>query len=108
MYNTHQPRQYPRSSRQRWLGAHRYTAVRWPRRLLPLIVAALLCLPVTLAQAQAIGPSEAASKVRQSVGGKVLKVKASPDKTKYYVKVLLPGGKVRTVTVDRKSGSVRK
>ena len=67
-----------------------------------------LLLAVTV-QAQRLSPSEAADSARNHTGGKVLKVKSPQggNNTDYRIKVLLPQGKVRNVTVDGNSGKVR-
>ena len=64
--------------------------------------------PPLLAQAGDIGPAGAAAAARAATGGRVLGVRAQSagGRTVYRVKVLLPGGRVRTVTVDGASGRV--
>ena len=59
-----------------------------------------------LAQRQAdIGPDAAAAKVRKDTGGRVLRVQRD-ERGVYQVKVLLPGGRVRVVPVDSRTGRV--
>ena len=64
--------------------------------------------PPALAQSADIGPAGAAAAARAATGGKVLGVRAAraDGRTVYRVKLLLPGGRVRTVTVDGASGQV--
>lgn len=58
-----------------------------------------------LAKRQAdIGPDAAAATVREATGGRVLKVRRG--KGIYRVKVLLPGGRVRTISVHGQTGKV--
>lgn len=85
-----------------------------------LIVAFCCCVvPLALAQkpAQPIAPviwlaqvdsSSAARAVQRATGGKVLSVHRQERKgrVQYRVKVLLPEGRVRTMTVDGETGSV--
>ncbi len=52
-----------------------------------------------------IGADAAADTVRQATGGRVLSVRKGKRGT-YRVKVLLPGGRVRSVAVDGRSGQV--
>ncbi len=52
-----------------------------------------------------IGADAAAASARQATGGRVLSVRKGKRGT-YRVKVLLPGGRVRHVTVERGSGRV--
>lgn len=61
-----------------------------------------------LAQAGDIGPAAAAAAARRATGGTVLGVQAgrSGGRVIYRVKVLLPGGRVRTLSVDGASGQV--
>jgi uncharacterized membrane protein YkoI len=61
---------------------------------------------VALHLAGDIGPAKAAAAARAATGGKVLSVHAARDdgRAVYRVKLLLPGGRVRTVTVDADSG----
>ncbi len=49
-----------------------------------------------------IGEDAAAEQARRATGGRVLSVRKG--KRSYRVKVLLPGGRVRTVAVDSRSG----
>lgn len=62
---------------------------------------------VILAQA-AIGKSGAAEAARSAYGGKVLSVEElkKDGKTRYRVKLLLDGGRIKYVTVDGSSGKV--
>jgi uncharacterized membrane protein YkoI len=59
-------------------------------------------------QARDVGPAAAAEAARGATGGRVLGVRAKRAKGRivYRVKVLLPEGRVRTVTVDGASGRV--
>lgn len=50
-----------------------------------------------------IGRDAAADTVRRATGGRVLSVRKGKRGT-YRVKVLLPGGRVRTVPVDGRTG----
>lgn len=56
-----------------------------------------------------VGPAGAAAAARAATGGRVLGVTASKagGRTVYRVKVLLPGGRMRTVTVDGPTGQVQ-
>jgi uncharacterized membrane protein YkoI len=56
-----------------------------------------------------VGPAGAAAAARTATGGRVLGVTAGRKggRTVYRVKVLLPGGRMRTVTVDGRSGRVQ-
>lgn len=65
------------------------------------VCATMLPANVLLAQAVGISQDEAAARVRRQTGGRVLDVRtASQDGvTVYLVKVLLPNGRVRVVTV---------
>ncbi len=88
----------------------------WPRRntplralLLALLLAtgaatALLPLPVVAAEQRLISKAEAAALAQQRYGGEVLKV--SRNGNNYQVRLLLPNGRVRSVTVDGVSGRV--
>ncbi len=49
-----------------------------------------------------IGEDAAAEQARRATGGRVLSVRKG--NRSYRVKVLLPGGRVRTVAVDSRSG----
>ena len=70
----------------------------------PLHSASWREIPRHLAQLQAdIGPDAAAAKVRDATGGRVLGVR-SDGRGGYRVKVLLPGGRVRVVSVDGHTG----
>jgi uncharacterized membrane protein YkoI len=64
--------------------------------------------PAMLAQAGDIGPAAAAAAARRATGGTVLGVQGgqSGGRVIYRVKVLLPGGRVRTLSVDGASGQV--
>ena len=80
------------------------------RLTLGLSLAAVLVLGAVPAQAQrgnGIGPDAAASLVRERTGGRVLGVQrgGSAERPRYEVKVLLPGGRVRIVSVDARSGA---
>ena len=61
-----------------------------------------------LVQGGDIGPNAAADAARRATGGRILRVQRQGrgDGVVYRVKVLLPGGKVRTVRVDGASGAV--
>ena len=52
-----------------------------------------------------IGPDAAAAKVREATGGRILGVSRN-DLGVYQVKVLLPGGVVRIVPVDSRTGRI--
>lgn len=57
--------------------------------------------------AEGIGPGAAAAIAREHVGGRVLRVRPRrPGADRYHVKILLPGGRVRTVVVDGRTGEV--
>jgi len=63
-----------------------------------------------LAQAAAdVGADRAASAAREATGGRVLGVRRVEfgERAAYEIKVLLPGGRVRVVQVDARSGAVR-
>ena len=62
-----------------------------------------------LAQAGDIGASAAASAASAASGGRVLGVKRKQSGARiiYRVKVLLPGGRVRTMSVNGQSGQVQ-
>lgn len=64
---------------------------------------------LTRVQGRDIGANAAATAVRSATGGKVLRVRRLTQGTSvvYLVKVLLPGGKIRTVSVDGASGALR-
>ena len=70
-----------------WSSSHAY-AYAWPGKLL-------------LAQSVGISQDEAAAKVREDTGGRVLDVQTESQDgvSVYLVKVLLPDGRVRVVTV---------
>ena len=57
-----------------------------------------------LAQSEPLSQDEAAAKVREDTGGRILDVQAGSQDglTVYVVKVLLPDGRVREVTVRSK------
>lgn len=76
-------------------------------RLLHLVVAAVLACGTPLALA--MSRDEAAARVRQSTGGRVLAVEQSEQNGRpvYKVKVLTPSGEVRIVVVDAGSSSRR-
>lgn len=61
-----------------------------------------------LAQARDIGPAAAAAAAQRATGGTVLGVQGgqSGGRVIYRVRVLLPGGRVRTLSVDGASGQV--
>jgi len=62
-----------------------------------------------LAKRQAdIGPDAAAAKVRKATGGRVLGVRRGKGRGSpiYRVKVLLPGGRVRTIGVHGQTGKI--
>lgn len=61
-----------------------------------------------LAQTGDIGPAAAVAAARRATGGTVLGVQGgqSGGRVIYRVKVLLPGGRVRTLSVDGASGQV--
>ena len=65
--------------------------------------------PVADAQQRDIGASTAAAAASSATGGQVLGVKRrnSEQGIIYIVKVLLPGGRVRSVSVDGQSGQIR-
>ena len=65
--------------------------------------------PLQLAQTRDIGASAAAAAASAASGGRVLDVQRqnSTTGTSYRVKVLLPGGRVRSMTVDGQTGQVR-
>jgi putative hemolysin len=65
--------------------------------------------PLAVAQQRDIGASAAAAAAGSASGGQVLGVKRqnSGQGVIYIVKVLLPGGRVRSVSVDGQSGQVR-
>jgi hypothetical protein len=78
-----------------------------------LVLAALLpgsgpAVTPALQLAGDIGPAQAAAAARAASGGKVLAVTAArvDGRAVYRVKLLLPGGRVRTVTVDAESGQI--
>mgnify|MGYP005753082005 CR=1 FL=1 len=52
-----------------------------------------------------ISAGEAAARAQQATGGQVVKVERRGEY--YQVRVLLPNGRVRQVTVDARSGRVR-
>jgi hypothetical protein len=66
-------------------------------------------VPVAVAQQRDIGASAAAAAASSASGGQVLGVKrrSSGQGVIYIVNVLLPGGRVRSMTVDGQSGQVR-
>lgn len=54
-----------------------------------------------------IGPDAAAARVRKATGGRVLGVRRGKGGTPIYrVKVLLPGGRVRTISVHGQTGKI--
>lgn len=64
---------------------------------------------VQLAQQGDIGPGAASAAAGAASGGRVLGVRRvrSASGVIYKVKVLLPGGRMRTVTVNGRTGQVR-
>ena len=56
-----------------------------------------------------IGAGAAAAAASQASGGRVLSVKRTTGRNGvvYIVKVLLPGGRMRSITIDGQSGQVR-
>ena len=62
-----------------------------------------------LAQQDDIGPGAASAAASAASGGRVLGVRRvhSASGIVYVVKVLLPGGRVRNVTVNGQTGRVR-
>lgn len=70
-----------------------------------LICALALVSPLVFA----IDRDEAATRVQQSTGGRVLAVDASTKNGDpvYLVRVLTPDGEVRVVVIDATSGAVR-
>lgn len=75
--------------------------------LIGYVAPAVWASPSYIAQAE-IGKSDAAQAAKDAYGGKVLKVEEvkKGSKTIYRVKLLLDGGRVKTVTVDGSSGKV--
>ena len=65
---------------------------------------------LTRVQAGDVGAAAAAAAARNATGGQVLGVSGRRDGARvvYRVKVLLPGGRVRTVIVDGASGRVQR
>ena len=76
--------------------------------LLSAAVSAGPAVPPALRLAGDIGPAQAAAAARAATGGKVLAVHAAriDGRAVYRVKLLLPGGRVRTITVDAESGQI--
>lgn len=70
-----------------------------------LLLAMSLAVIAPASFAQAISADAAAGIAAQATGGRVLGV--SPNGAVYIVRVLLPGGVVREITVDANSGQVR-
>jgi hypothetical protein len=70
-------------------------------KLCQLLISIAIVLCSTGVVAQSSSPAEAAKEARERTGGKVLKVKDS-DKGNYRVKVLMPGGQVKTIKVKKK------
>lgn len=66
-----------------------------------LLVAMLLLLSVCF-NAHALSAAEAAEQARNSTGGKVLQVKPRDD-GRYKVKVLMPSGQVKSISVGNPS-----
>ncbi|RLU03063.1 MAG: hypothetical protein D9N11_06020 [Ketobacter sp.] len=86
--------------------------MRFKNHIVTVFLLLVCCLPlathaqepyVLLAE---ISPSEAAAKVVQKTGGKVLRVTVEErdGREVYRVKVLLPEGRIKTVFVDKESG----
>lgn len=71
------------------------------RALTLFLTAALLLLG---ANAHALSPAEAAEQASNSTGGKVLQVKSRKDGN-YRVKILMPNGQVRNISVGNSSES---
>lgn len=70
-----------------------------------MAVAGLAVLPgLAPGQRRDEGRDQAAAAVREATGGRVLGVREAGSE--YHVKVLLPGGRVRVVRVDAKSGQI--
>jgi len=69
--------------------------------LYPSLATTLLLLSVCL-NAHALSPAEAAEQARNSTGGKILQVKTRND-GRYRVKVLLPNGQVKSISVGNAS-----
>lgn len=65
--------------------------------------------PLVLAQQDDIGPGAASAAATAASGGRVLDVRRvqSASGIVYKVKVLLPGGRVRKVTVNGRTGQIR-
>lgn len=63
---------------------------------------------VRLAQAGAISKSEAAELARARYGGRVLKVDevSNGGRVVYRVRLLLDGGRIKTVNIDGNSGNI--
>lgn len=74
-------------TRPRWQTLIRLAAV-WLS-----LMTAVISMPTL-----ALSPAEAAEKARASTGGRVLKVKQA-DQNRYRVKVLMPNGQVRNLSV---------
>jgi len=79
-----------------------------------IIKTTLLCLllstsQMTLAQNQTISPGEAAARVQQEVGGRILSVETiqRKNKTFYRIKVLTRKGVVRVMRVNAENGRTR-
>ena len=71
--------------------------------------AGAMAAPGQLTQQNDIGASAAAAAASAASGGRVLNVKRSSSQRgiTYRVKLLLPGGRMRTLTVDGQTGQVR-
>lgn len=76
-----------------------------------MLVVALCLSPLSYTYAQSkptqqnkIDKTQAAAKAKQTVNGRVLRVKQ--DKKKYRVKMLKKSGRVVSVSVDKQSGKV--
>jgi uncharacterized membrane protein YkoI len=72
-----------------WVAVAGADAYAWPEKLL-------------LAQAAGLSQDDAAAKVREETGGRVLDVQTGTQDglAVYFVKVLLPDGRIRLVTVS--------
>jgi len=68
-----------------------------------LLAVALLSICICF-NSYAISPAEAAEQARNSTNGKILKVKTRKDGS-YKVKVLMPNGQVKSISVSNPSTS---
>ena len=71
-------------------------------QLTSLLLSIFIVLTSNWVIAQPSSPAEAAEEARQQTGGKVLKVKTD-ENNRYRVKVLMPAGQVKTITIKKKS-----